>query len=60
MTEHTKGFALITDASAGTGAIYADRLAHRGYDLILVARRADRLRAIAGRITAETAARSRS
>jgi short-subunit dehydrogenase len=49
-----KGFALVTGASSGIGAIYADRLAKRGHDLILVARNEARLNALAEKITGET------
>jgi short-subunit dehydrogenase len=53
-TTKTKGIALITGASSGIGAIYADRLAKRGYDLILVARNQGRLTALAQRLKGET------
>ncbi|WP_293675824.1 SDR family oxidoreductase [uncultured Phenylobacterium sp.] len=49
-----KGVALITGASAGMGEVYADRLAGRGFDLILVARDSMRLEAVASRLIQAT------
>ncbi|NOW48556.1 short-subunit dehydrogenase [Novosphingobium sp. SG751A] len=46
--------ALITGASTGIGATYAERFARRGHDLVLVARDAARMEALASRLRQET------
>jgi len=54
MANSTLGTALVTDAASRIGAIYADRLARRGYDLLLVARDRRRLHDLSTRLAEET------
>ncbi len=49
----TKPVTLITGASSGIGAVYADRFARRGHDLVLVARDLSRLELLADRLRCE-------
>jgi len=54
MTTHST--VLITGASTGIGATYAERFARRGHSLVLVARDKARLESLAARLRAETGA----
>jgi short-subunit dehydrogenase len=50
----TQASVLVTGASTGIGATYADRFAKRGHDLVLVARDHQRLKALAEKLHGET------
>ena len=55
ISEFQRPLAVITGASAGIGKVFASQLAERGFDLLLVARDEERLRALADEIALQFA-----
>lgn len=54
---NSKGTVVITGASGGIGAVYADRFAERGYDLLLIARDGTRLSSVAEKLSSQRGVR---
>lgn len=52
--QNPNGTAVVTGASTGIGAIYADRLARRGFDLLIIARDFKRLTDLSSELTSKT------
>lgn len=55
--EEKSRLAVVTGASAGLGAVFAEKLAARGFGLLLAARRADRLQELKSRLQTQHGAR---
>jgi short-subunit dehydrogenase len=55
--QNPNGTAVVTGASTSIGAIYADRLARRGFDLLIIARHSKRLTDLASELTKKTGRR---
>jgi uncharacterized protein len=58
-TSAGRPLAVVTGASSGIGAVFAEALAARGMDLIIIARRQDRLEALANKVRDDSGATSR-